>query len=156
MASCAAVYCWSLGQGNKNIEKDCCKVKDCVLAFVESFVLTSEDCVFYDAESYTLLLRMKCLREVEEIVKEACKTTPLNDIVGLVEGDGPVKLTSSDCQLSYVKSLIWNFQVLKVPDKILYLLESKCLLNHEHSNLVNLFVYEHDVPDENLSAVCCV
>ena len=99
---------------------------------------------------------MKCLREVEEIVKEACKTTPLNDIVGLVEGDGPVKLTSSDCQLSYVKSLIWNFQVLKVPDKILYLLESKCLLNHEHSNLVNLFVYEHDVPDENLSAVCRV
>ena len=125
------------------------------MAFVESFELTSEDGVFYDAESYTLLLIIKCLREVEdeEMVKEACKTTALNDIVGLVECGSPVKLTSSDCQLSYVKSLIWNFQVLKVPDKILYLLESKCFLNHEHCNLVNLFVYEDDVPDENLSAV---
>ena len=87
-----------LGKEIKILKKDRCEVKDCVLAFAESFHFTCEDGVFHVAKSYTLLLIIKCLREVEdeEIVKEACETTAINDIVGLVEGGGPVMLTSSD------------------------------------------------------------
>ena len=82
----------------KMLKKDRCEVKDCVLALAESFKLKSEDGVYYVDESYTSLLIMKCLREVEdeEIVKEACKTTAINDIVGLAESNGPVKLSSGD------------------------------------------------------------
>ena len=74
------------------------RYKDCVLAFAKSFELTSEDGVFDVAENYTSLLIMKCLREVEdeEIVKEACETTAINDIVDLRHGGGPVTLTSID------------------------------------------------------------
>ena len=87
-----------LGKQIKMLKKDRCEVKDCVLSFAESFELTSEDGEFNVAESYTLLLIMKCLREVEdeEIVKEACKTTAINDIVRLREGIGPVELSSGD------------------------------------------------------------
>ena len=87
-----------LGKQIEMLKKDRCEVKDCVLAFAESFELTSEDGVFYVDKSYTLFLIMKCLREVkdEEIVKEACKTTAINDIVGLAESNGPVKLSSGD------------------------------------------------------------
>ena len=85
-----------LGKEIKMFRKD--RYKDCVLAFAKSFELTSEDDVFDVRKNYTSLLTMKCLREVEdeEIVKEACETTAINDIVGLGEGDGPVTLTSSD------------------------------------------------------------
>ena len=87
-----------LGEELKILKKDRCEVKDCVFAFAESFKCTSEDGLFYVDGSYTLLLIMKCLREVkdDEIVKEACKTTGINGIVGLASGGGPVELTSSD------------------------------------------------------------
>ena len=93
-----------LGKQIKMLKKDRCEVKNCVLAFAKSFEFTSEDGVFNVNESYTSLLIMKCLREVEdeEIVREACKTTAINDIVRLEEGFGldevvgPVKLSSSD------------------------------------------------------------
>ena len=85
-----------LGKEIKMFQKD--RYKDCVLAFAKSFELTSEDGVFDVTENYTSLLIMKCLREVvdEEIVKEACETTAINDMVDLRYGDGPVTLTSSD------------------------------------------------------------
>ena len=85
-----------LGKEIKMFQKD--RYKDCVLAFAKSFELTSEDGVFYVTVNYTSLLIMKCLREVEdeEILKEACETTAINDIVGLREGHGSVTLTSSD------------------------------------------------------------
>ena len=87
-----------LGKQIKMLKKDRCEVKDCVLAFAESFELSSVCGVFDVAESYTLLLIMKCLREVEdeEIVKEACETTAINDIVCLAKGNGPVYVSSSD------------------------------------------------------------
>ena len=87
-----------LGKEIKLLKKDRCEVKDCILAFAESFECTSVHGVFDVAKSCTLLLIMKCLREVEdeEIVKEACKTTAINDIVCLAVGNGPVKLSSSD------------------------------------------------------------
>ena len=87
-----------LGKQIKMLKKDRCEVKDCVLAFAESFELSSVCGVFDVNKSYTLLLIMKCLREVEdeEIVKEACETTAINDIVCLSKGNGPVKLSSSD------------------------------------------------------------
>ena len=87
-----------LGKEIKMLKKDRCEVKDCVLAFAESFECTSEDGVFDVHESYTLLLIMKCLREVgdEEIVKDVCKTTAINDIVVLAGSGSSVKLSSSD------------------------------------------------------------
>ena len=33
-------------------------------------------------------------------------------------------------------------------------MESKCSLNHEHSKLINLYIFEHDVTDEILSTMC--
>ena len=85
-----------LGKEIKMFQKD--RYKDCVLAFAKSFELTSEDGVFDVRKNYTSLLIMKCLREVEdeEIVKEACETTAINDIVYLRYGVGPVTLTLSD------------------------------------------------------------
>ena len=85
-----------LGKEIKMFQKD--RYKDCVLAFAKSFELTSEDGEFGVTKNYTSLLIMKCLREVEdeEIVKEACETTAINDIVGLRYYGGPVSLTSSD------------------------------------------------------------
>ena len=88
-----------LGKEIKMLKKDHCEVKDCVLAFAESFELKPEDGVYCVAHSYILLLIMKCLREVEdeEIVKEACETTAINDIVVLREGNRDrVKLSSGD------------------------------------------------------------
>ena len=188
-----------LGKEIKMLKKDRCEVKDCVLAFAESFELTSEDGVFNVAESYTLLLIMKCLREVEdeEIVKEACETTAINDIVGLVQGYGPVKLSSSDWSAvflvcKHMKNLKklklgppeWRLRTSNLSEEcylaVLRLLEqrcieklalgesssgtmgnifkslmkSKCSLNHEHSKLVKLYFYNHDVTDEVLSAMC--
>ena len=85
-----------LGKEIKMFHKD--RYKDCVLAFAKSFKLTSMDGEFDVKENYTSLLIMKCLREVEdeEIVKEACGTTAINDIVGVDHRYGPVTLTSSD------------------------------------------------------------
>ena len=85
-----------LGKEIKMFQKD--RYKDCVFAFAKSFELRYCDGVFRVREDYTSLLIMKCLREVEdeEIVKEACKTTAINGIIGLRYGIGPVMLTSSD------------------------------------------------------------
>ena len=182
-----------LGKEIKTLKKDRCEVKDCVLAFEESFKFTSEDGVFNVYESYTLLLIMKCLREVEdeEIVKEACETTAINDIVGLDEGHGPVELSSSDwsaiflvckhmknlkklylritvkmseeCYLAVLRLLeqrcIEELKLYESPSGTKgnifeSLMESKCLLNHEHSKLVKLSLTHHDVTDEILSAMC--
>ena len=72
--------------------------KDCVWAFGKSFELTSEECVFHPTENYTSLLIMKCLREVkdEEIVKEACQTTAINDVVALTDTSASFGMTTSD------------------------------------------------------------
>ena len=72
-----------LGKEIKMFQKD--RYKDCVLAFAKSFELTSGNDVWAVGRNYTSLLIMRCLREVqvEEIVKEACETTALNDIIGL-------------------------------------------------------------------------
>ena len=85
-----------LGKEIKMFQKD--RYKDCVLAFAKGFELTFEDGKFNVRQNYTSLFIMKCLREVEdeEIVKEACETTAINDIVDLRYGGGPVTLTSSD------------------------------------------------------------
>ena len=85
-----------LGKEIKMFQKDC--YMDCVLAFAKCFRLAFEDDKFDVTKSYTSLLIMKCLREMkdEEIVKEACEATAINDIVDLRYGYGPVNLTSSD------------------------------------------------------------
>ena len=84
------------GMERKMFQKD--RYKDCVLAFAKIFELTSEDGRFNVAGNYTSLVIMKFLREVEdeEIVKEACETTAINDIVGVRYGDGPVTFTLDD------------------------------------------------------------
>ena len=182
-----------LGEEIGTSKKDRRKVKDCVLAFAESFECTSEDGVFFVNDSYTLLLIMKCLREVgdEEIVKEACETTAINDIVGLATGYGSVKLSSGDWSAVFLvckhtKNLKklnltgtatalseeYFLAVLRLLEQrcveelalgspsdtkgniFKSLLESKCSLNHEHSKLVKLYLFNHDVTDEILSAMC--
>ena len=170
------------------------RYKDCVLAFAKSFELTFEDGEFDVRKNYTSLLIMKCLREVEdeEIVKEACETTAINDIVHLIRRAGPVTLTSSDwsavflvCKhMKNVKTLNLGF-VINVLSEESYLeflrlleqrcveelslggspsdttgnifktlMESKCSLNHEHSKLMHLDIFYHDVTDEILSTMC--
>ena len=114
-----------LGKEIKMFQKD--RYKDCVLAFAKSFELTSEDGVFDVAENYTSLLIMKCLREVEdeEIVKEACETTAINDIVGLRYGDGPVSLTSSDWSAIFlVCKHMKNLKILDLGRQYLFSEES--------------------------------
>ena len=169
------------------------RYKDCVLAFAKSFELTSEDGVFDVTENYTSLLIMKCLREVEdeEIVKEACETTAINDIVGVDHGYGPVTLTSSDwsavflvCKhMKNLKKLYLGYpadlseesylEVLRLlgqrcVEKLLLgrppfgttgnifktLMESKCSLNHEHSKLIKLDIFYHDVTGGILWTMC--
>ena len=160
------------------------RYKDCVLAFAKSFKLKSADGVFNVTENYTSLLIMKCLREVEdeEIVKEACETTAINDIVDLIYGYGPVTLTSSDWSAVFlVCKHMKNLKKLDLGDlndwseesyleflRLLEqrcveelklcrprsvttgnifktLMESKCSLNHEHSKLIKLYIFGHDV-----------
>ena len=168
------------------------RYKDCVLAFAKSFELTSQDGEFDVRKNYTSLLIMKCLREVEdeEIVKEACETTAINDIVGVDHGYGPVTLTSSDwsavflvCKhMKNLKKLYLGLddlseesylEVLRLLEQrcveelslggplsgttgniFKTLMESKCSLNHEHSKLIKLHIFEHDVTDEILSTMC--
>ena len=180
-----------LGKEIKMFQKH--RYKDCVLEFAKSFKLTSEDGEFDVTKNYTSLLIMKCLREVEdeEIVKEACETTAINDIVCLRYGHGPVTLTSNDWSAVFsvckhmknlkkldlgclddlseefyleVKRLLEQRSVeeltLRRPrsgtTRYLFktLMESKCSLNHEHSNLIKLYIFKHDVTDEILSAMC--
>ena len=190
-----------LGKEMKMFQKD--RYKDCVLAFAKSFELTLAHGVFDVAENYTSLLIIKCLREVEdeEIVKEACETTTINDIVDLRYGYGPVTLTSSDwsavflvCKhMKNLKKLDLNeahdlseksgflrglseesyLEVLRLLEQrcveelllpgppsgttgniFKTLMESKCSLNHEHSKLIKLDIFGHDVTDEILSTMC--
>ena len=180
-----------LGKEIKMFQKD--RYKDCVLAFAKSFQLTSADGVFDVTENCTSLLIMKCLREVEveEIVKEACETTAINDIVDLRRGTGPVTLTSSDwsavflvCKhmknlkkldlsLAYLSEEESYLEVLRLLEQrcveeltldrphsvttgniFKTLMESKCSLNHEHSKLIKLNIWKHDVTDEILSTMC--
>ena len=87
MALSATVYCWSLGQGNKNVSKRPLQGL-CFWHLQKALSLHPRDGVFDVTKNYTSLLIMKCLREVEdeEIVKEACETTAINDIVDLRYG----------------------------------------------------------------------
>ena len=184
-----------LGKEIKMFQKD--RYKDCVLAFAKSFKLKSAHGVFNVTENYTSLLIMKCLREAEdeEIVKEACEITAINDIVDIIHGvgpfHGPVTLTSSDWSAVFlVCKHMKNLKKLDLGDvfdlseesylEVLRLLEqrcveelrlsrplsgtagnifktlmeSKCSLNHEHSKLIKLYIFEHDVTGEILSTMC--
>ena len=126
-----------LGKEIKMFQKD--RYKDCVLAFAKSFELTREDGVFDVRDNYTSLLIMKCLREVEdeEIVKEACETTAINDIVDLGYISGPVTLTSNDwsavflvCKhMKNLKKLDLFYALLSEESylDVLRLLEQRCI-----------------------------
>ena len=127
-----------LGKEIKMFQKD--RYKNCVLAFAKSFELTSADGEFDVKRNYTSLLIMKCLREVEdeEIVKEACETTAINDIVDLKYGYGPVTLTSSDwsavfliCKhMKNLKKLHLGYRYVLSEEsylEVLRLLEQRCV-----------------------------
>ena len=127
-----------LGKEIKMFQKD--RYKNCVLAFAKSFELTSADGEFDVKRNYTSLLIMKCLREVEdeEIVKEACETTAINDIVDLRYGYGPVTLTSSDwsavflvCKhMKNLKKLHLGYRYVLSEEsylEVLRLLEQRCV-----------------------------
>ena len=179
-----------LGKEIKMFQKN--RYKDCVLAFAKSFERISKYGVFDVRKNYTSLLIMKCLREVEdeEIVKEACETTAINDIVDLRYAVGPVMLSSSDwsavflvCKhmklkkldLGYLADLseesylevlrlleqrcveeltLWRPRSVTTGNIFKTLMESKCSLDHEHSKLIKLNIFGHDVTDEILSTMC--
>jgi hypothetical protein len=69
-----------LGKKIKNFDRE---YKDCVFAFAESFEVTSNG----EIELITMheVFIMKCLREAdnEEITKEVCEATAINDLVEL-------------------------------------------------------------------------
>ena len=69
-----------LGKKIKMFQKD--RYKNCVLAFAKSIEFSSGDGVFDVGMKYTAIL-MRYLREldVEEIIKEACETTALKNII---------------------------------------------------------------------------
>ena len=137
-----------LGKEIKMFQKD--RYKDCVLAFAKSFELTREDGVFDVRDNYTSLLIMKCLREVEdeEIVKEACETTAINDIVDLRYCVGPViPLTSSDWSaVSLVCKHMKNLKKLDLEyadfseesyPEVLRLLKQRCVEELTHGRLLS-------------------
>ena len=128
-----------LGREIRNFQKD--RYKDCVLAFAQCFELTSADGVFDVTMDYTSLHIMKCLREVEneKIVKEACETTAINDIVGLRQGIHGLKyeVTLSDwsavffvCKhIKHLKKLDFYYADLSQESYLeaLGLLEQRCV-----------------------------
>ena len=145
-----------LGKEIKMLKKDCCKVKDCVLAFAERFEFTYEKGLFDVIKSYTLLLIMKCLREVEdeEIVKEACKTTAINDVVGLVQAFGLVEMTSDDWAAvffvcKHMKNLKHCMQTHECVPALCGLLTNECC------NLIDLSLHGNPgIKDEGLHILC--
>ena len=106
--------------------------KDCVFAFPESFVC--KDGILDFADNRALFV-IKCLREVddEEIAKEVCETTAMNDVVSLDVTTSRSALTSSDCAAvtfvcKHMKKLkrlkYWNIQCYLEFNK---LLKQRCI-----------------------------
>ena len=68
-----------LGKKIKNFDRE---YKDCIFAFAESLEVTDGEIEV----GYHEVFIMKCLREAddEEITKEVCETTAINDLIELV------------------------------------------------------------------------
>jgi hypothetical protein len=119
-----------LGKKIKNFDR---KYKDCVFAFAESLEVTNGRIQV----KYHELFIMKCLREAddEEITKEVCETTAINDLVELV-ADFDCCLSPSECAaLTFVCKHMKNLANLALsefisadclPD-VLGLLRKRCL-----------------------------
>jgi Leucine-rich repeat (LRR) protein len=80
-----------LGKKIKNFDRE---YKDCVLAFAERFKVTHGTIVV----TYHEVFIMKCLREVddEEITKEVCETTAINDVAELYINPASYHLSTSE------------------------------------------------------------
>ena len=165
---------------------------DCVLAFTQD--LNVKDGIFDVAEN-SLLFVMKCLKEVndEDIVKDVCNKSVMNDVVELTNtGKGGLYLTSSDWAAvafvyKYMKKLTrLNLHLSNISeecylevDKLLQkrcikqlnlmgslnndvevgllcesLMESNCVLEHEHSKLTELNILHFNVTINGLSNIC--
>ena len=70
-----------LGKKIKMFKKN--DYNDCVLAFTHRVIVKDGKIDFY--RDYSLLFVMKCIREVddEDVVREACETTVMNDVVSI-------------------------------------------------------------------------
>ena len=140
-----------LGREIKMFKKD--RYKDCVLAFGKGYELTGEKRECSNVNDYTSLRIMKCLREVqvEEIVKKACETTALNDIVEYDLSSSPKVTTSSDWSAAfYVCKHLKNLKKIdsggylmskEYYQEALKLLEQRCLeeLRIFYCSLGNIF-----------------
>ena len=125
-----------LGKEIKMFQQNC--YKECVLAFAKSFEFIPEDGVYRAGENFTSLLVMRCLKEVEveDIVKEACVTTAINDIIALDVGYS-YDLPSSDWSaIFYVCKHMNNLKNIYLLDAVksqesyqeaLRLLEQRCV-----------------------------
>ena len=125
-----------LGKKIRMFQEDC--YKDCVLAFAKRFKLTSEDGVYIVASDDASLLIMRCLREVqvEEIAKEACETTAINDIIALDCLDAFLLPSSDWSAFFYVFEHMKNLKKLDLLEsflgeesylEVLRLLEQRCV-----------------------------
>jgi hypothetical protein len=148
-----------LGKKIKNFDR---KYKDCVFAFAESLEVTNGR---IQVEYHELFI-MKCLREAddEEITKEVCEATAINDLVELGT-DFVYHLSPSECAaLTFVCKHMKNLANLTLseiisadclPD-VLGLLRKRCLNKlHVCSTpfLADSWIYSPIDPNEVFSAL---
>ena len=151
--------------------------KDCVSAFAESFKVTHGEIEF----NYNQVFAMTCLMEVDndEIAKEVCETTALNDVVTL--DDANYRASASEmAAVSFVCKHMKNLTSLNLRPTnagsfqvVLELLQKRCIkqlelfrlsltcvfsaliqlnctLNHEHTKLTSLKLRGFSITDKEL------
>jgi hypothetical protein len=118
-----------LGKRIKDFDRE---YKDCVFAFAESFKVTSDAIEV----KYHEVFIMKCLREAddEEITKEVCETTAINDLVELHAGEFYNFSPSDWAAVTFVckhMTKLANLTLLQFPvdccPEVLGLLRKRCL-----------------------------
>ena len=127
-----------LGKKIKNFDRE---YKDCVFAFAESFEVTDGKIEV----DYHAVFIMKCLRETndEEITKEVCETTAINDMVQLHTASGFYDLSPSEwvavtfvCKhMKKLENLILSQITADCLPEILGLLRKVCLNKLEISRI---------------------
>jgi Ran GTPase-activating protein (RanGAP) involved in mRNA processing and transport len=174
-----------LGKKIKNFDKE---YKDCVFAFAESFKVTNGKIVVKYREVFT----MKCLREAddEEITKEVCRTTAINDLVELgtdrfynfspsewaavtfvckhmknLANLALSELIGADCVPEILgllrKRCLSKLNMRSVPYRIAdkidqvfsALMELNCTLDHKHTRLTSLALYNFRMTETGLPIV---
>jgi hypothetical protein len=155
--------------------------KDCVSAFAESIEVTHGEIKL----NYNQVFAMTCLMEVDndEIAKEVCETTALNDVVRLDNAFyrvSPSEMGAVSFVCKHMKnlaSLTLNPTNVSSVQEVLELLQKRCIkqlelsrlsltcvfsaliklncaLNHEHTKLTSLELRVFSITNEELPNMC--